>query len=171
MTAVNAGGDTDSVGAIAGAISGAFNGLAAFRTGGRKVEGRDYLEGLARRLYTLTPAAKPSGARSCRNRPSGIAVGPAQSAGRESSVSTTSAQPSPILPSVTKTFSASSIAAARCGLLSSPFLTMKKAPAAPANGTSAAASPTATVASLGIPRSSWSLPTAWSLLTPRGTRW
>lgn len=61
LTAVNAGGDTDSVGAIAGAISGAFNGLGALPARMRdEVEGREYIEGLARRLYTLTPAGRPS---------------------------------------------------------------------------------------------------------------
>ncbi len=60
LTAVNAGGDTDSLAAIAGSVSGAFNGLAALPARMRdEVEGRDYLEGLAQRLYTLTPAGKP----------------------------------------------------------------------------------------------------------------
>jgi ADP-ribosylglycohydrolase len=60
LAAVNAGGDTDSLGAMAGAVSGAFNGASAiperWKTG---VEGREYIESLAVRLYTLTPAGKP----------------------------------------------------------------------------------------------------------------
>lgn len=59
VTAVNAGGDTDSLGSIAGAVSGAFNG--ASRMPARwldGVEGREYLEMLAERLFTLTPAVK-----------------------------------------------------------------------------------------------------------------
>lgn len=60
LAAVNAGGDTDSLGAIAGAVSGAFNGATGIpevlKDG---VEGREYLERLATKLFTLTPAAKP----------------------------------------------------------------------------------------------------------------
>ena len=60
VTAVNAGGDTDSIGAIAGAISGSFNGLGALPARWKdNVEGREYIEHLAQRLYTLTPAGKP----------------------------------------------------------------------------------------------------------------
>ncbi len=60
VSAVNAGGDADSIGAIAGAISGAFNGVGQVPSRWRAdVEGRDYLEYLAERLFTLTPAAKP----------------------------------------------------------------------------------------------------------------
>ncbi len=60
LTAVNAGGDTDSIGAMAGAVSGSFNGECAiparFREG---VEGAAYIRSLADRLYTLTPAGRP----------------------------------------------------------------------------------------------------------------
>lgn len=60
LCAVNAGGDTDSLGAIAGAVSGAFNGLEAIPARLReKLEGREYLESLGFRLLTLTPAFKP----------------------------------------------------------------------------------------------------------------
>lgn len=60
ITAVNNGGDTDSIGAIAGAVSGAFNGEQAIPEGLREgVEGADYLRSLAFRLHTLTPAGKP----------------------------------------------------------------------------------------------------------------
>jgi len=60
VTAVNAGGDTDSLGAIAGAVSGAFNGVSGIPERLREgVEGREYIESLAVRLYTLTPAGKP----------------------------------------------------------------------------------------------------------------
>jgi ADP-ribosyl-[dinitrogen reductase] hydrolase len=60
VTAVNAGGDTDSIGAIAGAISGAFNGLGAIPERWREtVEGGDYIQSVAYRLFTLTPAYKP----------------------------------------------------------------------------------------------------------------
>lgn len=60
IAAVNAGGDTDSIGAIAGAVSGSFNGVQALPARWKdNVEGRDYLEYVAERLYTLTPAAKP----------------------------------------------------------------------------------------------------------------
>lgn len=60
LTAVNAGGDTDSLGAIAGAVSGAFNGAARIPAKWKDgVEGRRYLETLATKLFTLTPAAKP----------------------------------------------------------------------------------------------------------------
>lgn len=60
LTAVNAGGDTDSLGAMAGAVSGSFNGIASIpdRWAG-SVEGSAYLEGIAYRLFTLTPANKP----------------------------------------------------------------------------------------------------------------
>jgi ADP-ribosylglycohydrolase len=61
VSAVNAGGDADSIGAIAGAISGAFNGLARIPARWREgVEGRAYLESLATKLFTLTPLAKPT---------------------------------------------------------------------------------------------------------------
>ncbi|MDD5747746.1 MAG: ADP-ribosylglycohydrolase family protein [Actinomycetota bacterium] len=57
VTAVNAGGDTDSIGAIAGAIAGAFNGIRAIPERWKeKVEGESYLEELAEKLFTLTPA-------------------------------------------------------------------------------------------------------------------
>jgi len=60
VTAVNAGGDTDSIGAIAGAISGSFNGLGAIPARWRdNVEGCEYIESVAYRLYTLTPAMRP----------------------------------------------------------------------------------------------------------------
>jgi len=60
VTAVNAGGDTDSIGAIAGAISGSFNGLGAIPARWRdNVEGGEYIESVAYRLYTLTPANVP----------------------------------------------------------------------------------------------------------------
>jgi ADP-ribosylglycohydrolase len=60
ITAVNAGGDTDSIGAIAGALSGSFNGVDSIPDRWKEnVEGRDYLESLAFKLYTLTPAARP----------------------------------------------------------------------------------------------------------------
>lgn len=60
VTAVNAGGDTDSIGAMAGAVSGAFNGERAIPAGWKEgVEGADYLRSLAFRLHTLTPAGKP----------------------------------------------------------------------------------------------------------------
>jgi ADP-ribosyl-[dinitrogen reductase] hydrolase len=59
-TAVNGGGDTDSLGAIAGAVAGAFNGASTIPERWMNgVEGRDYIEGIAYRLYTLTPAWKP----------------------------------------------------------------------------------------------------------------
>jgi len=60
VTAVNAGGDTDSLGAMGGAIAGSFNGLAAIPERWRdRVEGGTYVQGIAFRLFTLTPAAKP----------------------------------------------------------------------------------------------------------------
>jgi ADP-ribosylglycohydrolase len=60
LTAVNAGGDTDSVGAIAGAVSGSFNGIERIPDRWKEnVEGGGYLEVLALRLYSLTPAGKP----------------------------------------------------------------------------------------------------------------
>lgn len=60
VTAVNAGGDTDSIGAMAGALSGSFNGVGAIPARWLEtVEGRKYVEGLAVRLFTLTPAGKP----------------------------------------------------------------------------------------------------------------
>jgi len=60
VTAVNAGGDTDSLGAIAGAVSGSFNGMARIPARWKdNVEGKGYLERLATRLYTLTPASRP----------------------------------------------------------------------------------------------------------------
>jgi|BarGraNGADG00312_2_1021985.scaffolds.fasta_scaffold00538_2 ADP-ribosyl-[dinitrogen reductase] hydrolase len=60
VAAVNAGGDTDSLGAMAGAVAGAFNGASAIPERWKNgVEGRDYLESIAYRLYTLTPAWKP----------------------------------------------------------------------------------------------------------------
>lgn len=60
VAAVNAGGDTDSTGAIAGAISGSFNGAANIP--GRllaNIEGKEYLETLAMKLYTLVPRSRP----------------------------------------------------------------------------------------------------------------
>ncbi|MBN2167952.1 MAG: ADP-ribosylglycohydrolase family protein [Actinobacteria bacterium] len=60
IRAVNAGGDTDSIGAIAGAISGSFNG-----TGNiphdflEPLEGREYLKTLAVKLSTLIPKDRP----------------------------------------------------------------------------------------------------------------
>jgi ADP-ribosylglycohydrolase len=60
VAAVNAGGDTDSLGAMAGAVSGAFNGASGIPERWKKaVEGKEYIEILAFRLYTLTPAGKP----------------------------------------------------------------------------------------------------------------
>ena len=60
LTAVNAGGCTASRGAIAGAVSGAFNGAGGIPEGLESgVEGRAYLETLATKLFSLTPAAKP----------------------------------------------------------------------------------------------------------------
>lgn len=60
IEAVSAGGDTDSVAAIAGTVSGSFNGVAAVPRRWRDlVEGREYIEGLAQKLFTLTPASKP----------------------------------------------------------------------------------------------------------------
>ncbi|MHB8895256.1 MAG: ADP-ribosylglycohydrolase family protein [Candidatus Geothermincolia bacterium] len=60
VSAVNAGGDADSLGAIAGAVSGSFNGLASIPDRWKTaVEGSAYLEGIAYRLFTLTPASKP----------------------------------------------------------------------------------------------------------------
>ncbi|MBN1289986.1 MAG: ADP-ribosylglycohydrolase family protein [Actinobacteria bacterium] len=60
IRAVNAGGDTDSIGAIAGSISGSFNG-----TGNipprflEPLEGKEYLESLAVKLSTLIPRDRP----------------------------------------------------------------------------------------------------------------
>ena len=60
IAAVNAGGDTDSLGAMAGAVSGAFNGASGIPERWKAgVEGKEYVEILAVRLYTLTPAGKP----------------------------------------------------------------------------------------------------------------
>jgi ADP-ribosyl-[dinitrogen reductase] hydrolase len=60
VTAANAGGDTDSIAALAGAISGSFNGLGAIPDRWKnKVEGGAYIESVAYRLFTLTPAYKP----------------------------------------------------------------------------------------------------------------
>lgn len=60
LAAVNGGGDADSIGAMAGAVSGAFNGVGNIPARWMdNVEGCEYLESLAARLYTLTPAAKP----------------------------------------------------------------------------------------------------------------
>ncbi len=57
VTAANAGGDTDSLAAMAGAVSGAFNGMGSIPQRWKKgVEGSEYLESVAYRLYTLTPA-------------------------------------------------------------------------------------------------------------------
>jgi len=57
INSVNAGGDTDSLGAITGAISGAFNGIEKIPDRWKEnVEGRSYIEGLAEKLYTLSPA-------------------------------------------------------------------------------------------------------------------
>jgi len=59
VRAVNAGGDTDSIGAIAGAVSGSFNGIGGIPERWKEgVEGRDYLQSLGFRLYTLTPDAR-----------------------------------------------------------------------------------------------------------------
>ena len=60
VAAVNAGGDADSLGAMAGAVSGAFNGASGIPERWKAgVEGKEYIEILATRLYTLTPAGKP----------------------------------------------------------------------------------------------------------------
>lgn len=60
IAAVNAGGDTDSIGAIAAAISGAHNGLACVPGRWEEgVEGGRYIAGLAFRLWTLSGAFKP----------------------------------------------------------------------------------------------------------------
>lgn len=57
LTAVNAGGDTGSTGAIAGAVSGSFNGESDIpERFSSHVEGGSYVSGLAYRLFTLTPA-------------------------------------------------------------------------------------------------------------------
>lgn len=57
VTAVGAGGKTDSLGAMTGAISGAFNGVGAICPRWLEgIEGREYIEGLAFRLFTITPA-------------------------------------------------------------------------------------------------------------------
>ncbi len=57
LTAVSAGGDAGSVGAMAGTVSGSFNGAGSIPGNWRSdVEGSAYLEGLAYRLFTLTPA-------------------------------------------------------------------------------------------------------------------
>jgi ADP-ribosylglycohydrolase len=59
LTAVNAGGDADSLGAMTGAVSGAFNGMPAIpRAWKDGVEGSEYIESVAYRLYTLTPACE-----------------------------------------------------------------------------------------------------------------
>ena len=56
-----AGGDTDSIGAIAGAVSGAFNGMGKIPARWREnVEGGEYIESVAYRIYTLTPANRPA---------------------------------------------------------------------------------------------------------------
>lgn len=56
-TAVNAGGESSSIGAVAGALSGAFNGADALPARWRdRVEGKEYIEDLGFRLFTLTPA-------------------------------------------------------------------------------------------------------------------
>jgi len=61
VTAVNAGGDTDSIGAIAGAVSGAFNGMGAIPARWKEnVEGGEYIESVAYRIFTLTPANRPA---------------------------------------------------------------------------------------------------------------
>ncbi len=58
--AVNLGGVAAARGAMAGAMSGAFNGMSAIPPQMLEtLTGRDYIEGLAQRLFTLTPAAKP----------------------------------------------------------------------------------------------------------------
>ena len=58
VTAASAGGDSSSLGAIAGAVSGAWVGLSAIPDHLKgPVEGRDYIESVAFRLYTLTPAS------------------------------------------------------------------------------------------------------------------
>lgn len=59
VTAVNAGGDADTLGSIAGAVSGAFNGSSRIPARWLEgLEGREYLELLAERLFTLTPAVR-----------------------------------------------------------------------------------------------------------------
>lgn len=56
----NNGGKADSITAIAGAISGAFNGASSIPDELKgAVEGGRYLQGLADKLFSLTPAAKP----------------------------------------------------------------------------------------------------------------
>ena len=57
VIAASAGGDSSSLGAIAGAVSGARVGLSAIPDHLKDpLEGRDYIESMAFRLYTLTPA-------------------------------------------------------------------------------------------------------------------
>lgn len=58
VTSVNAGGKTGSIASISGAMCGAFNGAARIPSGLLAgLEGKRYIELLAFRLYTLTPAA------------------------------------------------------------------------------------------------------------------
>jgi len=57
VTAASAGGDSSSLGAIAGAVSGAWVGLSAIPDHLKEpLEGREYIESVASHLYTLTPA-------------------------------------------------------------------------------------------------------------------
>jgi len=60
LTAVNAGGCSCSIGAMAGTVAGAFNGASGIPEQLREnVEGSRYIETLAARLFSLTPAARP----------------------------------------------------------------------------------------------------------------
>jgi ADP-ribosyl-[dinitrogen reductase] hydrolase len=60
VTAANAGGDTASIAAMAASVSGSFNGMERMPARWREaVEGQAYLESIAFRLYTLTPARGP----------------------------------------------------------------------------------------------------------------
>ncbi|PKQ27735.1 MAG: hypothetical protein CVT63_06495 [Candidatus Anoxymicrobium japonicum] len=59
ITAVNASGDSDAIGAIAGLLSGCFNGLGKIPAKWKNaVEGSEYIESVAVRLFTLTPASR-----------------------------------------------------------------------------------------------------------------
>jgi ADP-ribosylglycohydrolase len=58
--AVNAGGEADSIASMAGSISGSFNGAGAIPRSWRDgLEGGDYVESIAYRLYTLSPVFRP----------------------------------------------------------------------------------------------------------------
>jgi ADP-ribosyl-[dinitrogen reductase] hydrolase len=60
LVAINAGGDTDSIGAITGALSGAFNGAQAIPMRWvQDLEKKDYLIELANLLYDLASEGKP----------------------------------------------------------------------------------------------------------------